>query len=273
MTDSTALFILHSTEGGMISLAMRFRLCPTSPTSNQKGKHMKAVGYVRISKSEAGSASLETQEASIRHWATANGHELLAVYRDDGVSGGVAPLHREGASQALRESRKRECGCLVVSKLDRLSRDLRDILALVDDELGHRATLISVSEGFDARTPSGRMFLQLLGTFGEFERGRIQERTKDALAARRRDGRKTGGVVPFGYRAKGGLLVPLAKEQRTLRRARELRADGLSWVKVANALNAEKLFRRNGGDWNGTKLFETLMADDRRVADMAQGNK
>lgn len=103
---------------------------------------------------------------------------------------GRGTVQWEGAWQAIREARKRDC--LTVSKLDRLSGDLRDILALVDDELGHCATLISVSEEFDARAAAGRAFLQLLGSFGEFERGRTQERTRDALAKKRREEREQG---------------------------------------------------------------------------------
>ena len=159
----------------------------------------KVVGYVRISKEENGNQSLLTQETAIWDWCRALGHDLVAVYRDEGVSGGIAPSNRPGASEAIRHARRRGIGTLVVAKLDRVSRDLADILNLVDNVLGKQATLISISESFDAGTPNGRMFLQMLGSFSEFERNRIRQRTREALATRRRQGRKTGGDVPFGY--------------------------------------------------------------------------
>lgn len=266
------LIVLATTERGTITvdilLKQRRRIRHT--LQNQESEPMgNVVGYVRISKDEADSRSIDTQEHAIREWCLRLGHQLVSIHRDEGISGAVPPMDRKGAAEAITEARKRGNGILLVSKLDRVSRDLRDVLGLVDDVLGHRATLMSISESFDASTPSGRMFLQLLGTFGEFERNKIRERTREALATRRREGRKTGGKeTPFGYKAdKAGMLKPEKAEQATLSRARELRATGDSWEKVAVQLNAENRFRRGGKPWNRVKLYEVITADDRRKAD------
>lgn len=258
--------VLLSSERGTILLDVSLREHECSrDDATRENRVGNVVGYVRISKEEAGSRSLETQEHAIRRWCETHGHRVAAVYRDEGISGAVAPTQRAGAAQAIRDARKRKNGILVVSKLDRISRDLRDVLALVDDVLGHRATLISISESFDASTPSGRMFLQLLGTFGEFERNKIRERTREALATRRREWKKTGGAeCPFGYRAHQGKLVRVNKEQATLAAARRLRGEGLSWQKVSEQLNVRGNLRRNGKLWTRVKLFEVIQADDRR---------
>lgn len=229
----------------------------------------KVVGYCRISKDEAGSISILTQENAIRDWCRAVGHELVAVYRDEGVSGGIAPMDRPSASQAIRHACKRGFGMLVVSKLDRVSRDLGDTLNLVDNILGRQAALISISESFDGSTPSGRMFLQLLGSFAEFERNKIRQRTCEALATKRRMGVKTGGYVPFGYSVMNRKLIPNPKEMIVVERALELRASGLSLAKVSVKLNKEGLHRREGLPWTRNKLYEVLKSESRRRAALA----
>lgn len=222
------------------------------------------VGYVRISKEEAGSMSLTAQEAAIRDWCSRNDHSLVGVYKDEGVSGGIRPADRPGAAEAIRKARSRTAEALVVTKLDRVSRDLAATLDLVDNVLRGKATLISISESFDAGTPSGRMFLQLLGTFAEFERNKIKERTREALQARRSQGRKTGGSIPFGYGEEAGQLIPVESEQVVMERGFRLRQEGLSWRKAAEALNAEGLTRRNSLPWTASRLCDVLTAEERR---------
>lgn len=260
------LIITQSTEAVTIYLDPdRGKVAQSRPSKARKGKTMAlAVGYVRISKEEAGSTSLRTQESAIRLWCQANGHTLKAIFTDEGVSGGTAPLSRGGASEAIKASRARGVEMLVVSKLDRMSRDLRDVLDLVDNTLKGKATLVSVSESFDANTPAGRMFLQLLGTFAEFERNKIRERTKDALATRRAQGRKTGGAVPFGYRQEDGWLIPEPSEQAVIEKAFELSAKGVSLADIAEQLNADGATTREGRPWHKQRVFDVLKSERRR---------
>lgn len=228
------------------------------------------VGYIRISKEEQGSRSLETQEQALRLWSQARGHDLVAIYRDDGVSGSVAPARREGAAQAIAHAKRKGVDLLVVAKLDRIARDLVATLDLVDNVLGSRAALASVAEDFDASTAAGRMFLQMMGMAAEFERNRIRERTCEGLATVRRQGRKTGGSVPFGYRSEAGVLVAVAEEQMTLARAFDLRAAGQSIRATAAMLNAEGMTRRESRPWNAHTLHRVLTAETRRRASLAE---
>ncbi len=225
----------------------------------------RAVGYARISKDENGSLSTETQEQAIREWCERNGHELIALYRDIGVSGGVKPMDRPEARKAIKRARSRQADLLVVSKLDMISRAVADTLEIVYKVLAKRASLVSIAENCDFSTPEGRAFLSMAGTFAELERNRIRARTREALATRRRKGLKTGGSVPFGYRAtKDKRLVPVAHEQRTLDRAFKLRAQGTSWRETAETLTRERRFRRGGRRWNPPKVCNVLTAERRR---------
>jgi site-specific DNA recombinase len=261
-----ALFLHDSTEACKISLATELVGGHSLRQDGQGRRNAvgNVVGYIRISKEEAGSTSLATQEVAIRDWCQRQGHQLVALFKDEGVSGGVHPLERPGASEAIRKARSRTVEALVVTKLDRVSRDLAATLDLVDNVLGGKATLVSISESFDAGTPAGRMFLQLLGTFAEFERNKIRERTREALQTRRSQGRKTGGHVPFGYREEHGQLIPEEAEQATLCRAFALRQEGMSWRKAADALNAEGRTRREGLNWTPSRLCDVLTSEERR---------
>lgn len=226
---------------------------------------MRVVGYIRISKEEQNSHSLSTQAEAIRRWCDQGGHELVRIYTDDGVSGGTHPTKRAGGQAAIAHARRNGVDALLVTKLDRVARDLAATLDLVDNVLGRHATLISISENVDGTTPSGRMFLQMLGSFAEFERGRIRERTREGLATVRRLGRKTGGSIPFGYSVDDeNYLIEQEDEQAVLKRARDLRAEGLSWRSAADKLNEEGFYRRERKSWTPSRLCDVLTADFRR---------
>lgn len=228
----------------------------------------KVIGYVRRSREESGNLSIQTQEHALQIWCNANGHELAAVYQDNDVSGGIAPMDRAGASQAIKHACRRGFGLLLIPKLDRISRDLADTLNLVDNILGKRATLVSIAENFDAQSPSGRMYLQIVSTFAEFERRRIQQRTREGLGTVRRQGRKTGGDVPFGYTIVDGKLTPNPDEMIVIEQALALRSSGHSLARTSDELNRNTLYRRGGLKWNRDKLYRILKSELRRRADM-----
>jgi len=230
---------------------------------------MNVIGYVRRSREENGNLSIETQGHAIQAWCKANGHELVAVYQDNDISGAIVPMDRPGASQAIKHACRRGFGLLLVPKLDRISRDLADTLDLVDNILGKRASLVSIAENFDASTAAGRMYLQIVSTFAEFERRRIQQRTREGLATVRRQGRKTGGSVPFGYMVDGTMLMAHPGEMPTVERAITLRNEGWSWAKVSEELNERGFVRRGGLLWTGNKLYRLLKSELRRRADAA----
>lgn len=229
----------------------------------------KVIGYVRRSREENGNLSMETQGHALNAWCKANGHELVAVYQDNDVSGGVAPMDRPNASLAIKHACRRGFGMLLVPKLDRISRDLADTLDLVDNILGKRATLISIAENFDASTAAGRMYLQIVSTFAEFERRRIQQRTREGLQTVRRQHRKTGGDVPFGYEVNDGKIEPNPIEMATVERAFAIRNSGLSLAQTSDELNRLGLYRRGGLLWNRDKLYRYLKSELRRRTDMA----
>jgi len=139
------------------------------------------IGYARVSSKDQ---DTEAQTAALR----ASGCELIFQEKASGGRWDRPELHR-----LLSQLRKGDV--VVVWKLDRLSRSLKDVLTLMEriDQAG--AGFRSLTEVIDTTTPGGRMMMQIVGTFAEFERAMLRERTRNGLDAARRQGR-VGGRRP-----------------------------------------------------------------------------
>jgi DNA invertase Pin-like site-specific DNA recombinase len=154
--------------------------------------------------------SLETQRevcsAYIKCQAHRNWTELSQRYDDGGFSGGS--LQRPALKRLLDDI---ECGrvdMVVVYKIDRLSRSLGDFIRLIDAFDKYGARFVSVTQTFDTSDSMGRLVLNILLTFAQFERELASDRARDKKAALLRRGLFVGGTPPFGYTlAKGGRLV------------------------------------------------------------------
>jgi len=198
---------------------------------------MKTVGYVRVSTEgqAVDGVSMDAQESKIRAWADLNGAEEVVMFRDEGVSGKRAD-NRPGLQAALDAVGKGDV--LVCYSLSRLSRSTRDTLALSDLLATKDADLVSLSEKIDTTSASGKMVFRLLAVLSEFERDQVSERTRMALAHKRRNGEKTGGDVPYGFRLDNGRLVEDPAEQKAIGLIRKLHAGGASLREIAARLEA-----------------------------------
>lgn len=219
---------------------------------------MQAVGYIRVSTAgqvEDG-VSLDAQEAKIRAWADLNGAEAVVIFRDEGISGKRAD-NRPGLQAALDAVGKGDA--LVVYSLSRLSRSTKDTLALSEALQKRDADLVSLSEKIDTTSAAGKMVFRLLAVLAEFERDQISDRTRFALAHKRTKGEKTGGDVPFGYRARAGKLIPDAEEQKAVGMIRDLRAAGTSLRGICRQLEAAGVARKNGSmSWHPQIVADIL---------------
>jgi site-specific DNA recombinase len=145
---------------------------------------MKVIGYVRVSSNEQAEngVSLAAQKYRIRKYCKANGWTCVKILEDDGYSG--KDLRRPALQRLLAGmgAKNDPVGALVVSKLDRLTRSVRDLIRLTELLLKHGIALVSIQEAVDTSTATGKMFYTLVTVISEWERGVIGERTRDALA-------------------------------------------------------------------------------------------
>ncbi len=189
----------------------------------------KAILYVRVSleKMAERGMSLDAQKAKGEAYAALYDLEIIQTIVDPGAS--AKTLERPGLDRARALLKSKKADALLVAKLDRLTRSVRDLGHLIEEDFAPgRAALLSVSEQIDTRTAGGRLVLNILGSVSQWEREVIGERTSVAMGEMRKQGRYTGGRARFGFDVGEGTLIPNEEEQAVMAQARELRTKGMT---------------------------------------------
>jgi site-specific DNA recombinase len=178
---------------------------------------------------EAGLAYIASQKSE--GWIALSDH-----YDDGGISGGT--LERPALKRLLCDVEAGLIDVVVVYKIDRLSRSLTDFAKLVDVFERHNVTFVSVTQQFNTTTSMGRLTLNILLSFAQFEREVIGERIRDKFAASRRKGMWMGGWPPLGYEVQDRRLVVVEREVALVHRIFDRFAKTGSTLTVARELNA-----------------------------------
>lgn len=191
------------------------------------------VAYTRVSTDEQSrnGTSLAGQREAIAAECRRRGWKLVEVREDAGFSG--KSLRRPGIRAALETVESGRADALVVSKLDRLTRSLRDFTALLERARRHGWALTVLDADVDTSTAAGEAMANVIGVFAQFERRRIGERTAEGIAKRRAEGQ------PWGRER----AVP----PKVAARIRRLRSRGWSFQRIADRLNAEGVPTAHGG--------------------------
>lgn len=220
-------------------------------TTSEINPHRVAI-YIRWSTDDQGEGTtLETQLERCKLYLGSQGwtyHESL-VYIDDGCSGGT--LERPALTKLRADVESGRVECVVVYKIDRLSRSVVDIVDLVLREWEGRCFVKSTTEEVNTISPAGKMFFYILVSFAEYERNVIRERTMGGKVKRAEQGLNPGFRPPYGYvkGAEPGTLVVVEHEAGVVRRIFELYLKGNGAGKITELLNAEGVYRR-GKRWN-----------------------
>lgn len=147
---------------------------------------MKAAVYARVSTFDQ---EPENQLQELRHYVAARGW-TGTEFVDRGVSG--AKDQRPALNALLKDAKRRRFDVLVCWRLDRLGRNLRHLILLLDDLSAIGVAFVSLAEGIDATTPAGRLQLHVLAAIAEFERDRVRERVLAGLQRARKQGKRLG---------------------------------------------------------------------------------
>lgn len=162
---------------------------------------MQAALYVRVSTLEQATDgySIGVQKEKLSAYATAQSYDIADIYSDEGFSG--KDLHRPAMERLLADVKNGKINTVLVYKLDRLSRHVKDVLELVELFDKYSVSLYSLTEQLDVSSPFGRAALKMSATFSELERETIVERMQMGKDARARSGKYTcPGKSPFGYK-------------------------------------------------------------------------
>jgi site-specific DNA recombinase len=210
---------------------------------------MQALGYVRVStdKQAERGCSLEAQSEKIRAMAVVHEAELLDVIVDGGAS--AKSLQRPGMERLLALVDDKKVDAVIIAKLDRLTRSVKDLGTLLECFERRGVALISVAESLDTSSAAGRLVLNIMTAVSQWEREAIGERTRDAMGHKRRQRERVGNIA-FGYRlaSDGVHIEPDEREQAALTRIRELR-DHHTLRAIAQHLNERGYRTRRGSAW------------------------
>jgi site-specific DNA recombinase len=160
-------------------------------------------------------AQYEAASAYIKSQAHAGWTLIRSRYDDGGYSGGSTD--RPDLQRLLDDIRSRKIDVIVVYKVDRLTRSLADFAKLVELFDAHGVSFVSVTQQFNTTTSMGRLTLNVLLSFAQFEREVTSERIRDKIAASKRKGLWVGGTLPFGYEMKDGKIAIVEEEAELVR--------------------------------------------------------
>jgi DNA invertase Pin-like site-specific DNA recombinase len=218
----------------------------------------KTVGYVRVSTDEQAreGISLDNQKAKIQTYCELNDLELTGILEDAGKSG--KDLNRKGAQALIDLVKARKVDAVVVYKLDRLSRRVKDTLTIMDlvDKKG--VAFHSIMEKIDTKSATGRFFLNIVASMAQWERDTISERTRDALQLKIVKNERAG-QVPYGWTLgeDGSTLIENPEEQEAIGLIRDLRAKGYNYSAICRELT-RRGYQPLGKQWHAQSVKNIL---------------
>lgn len=218
------------------------------------------AAYIRVSTDEQADNgnSLSEQQERLSAYCKAMGWSQPTFYIDDGYS--AKNLNRPAIQRLLKDVQQRKIDVILTAKLDRFCRNLLDLLQTVDMLDEFKCNFVSASESFDTSTAVGRMVLQLLGVFAEFERERISERVKDNMLSIAKHTNKAITQPCYGYDIVDGQYVINEQEAEYVRLMFDLAEQGHGHRMIAKILNERGAKTKRGKMWdqvNVKRLMQT----------------
>jgi DNA invertase Pin-like site-specific DNA recombinase len=180
--------------------------------------------YLRVSTGD-GAQTTENQRRELETWAATQGHRVVHVFEDFGVSGAKRRDQRPQFDAMLKAATRREFDMLACWSIDRMGRSLAELVTTLEELHALEIQMHFAKQHIDTRTPLGRMMFSLVGAFAEFERSLIRERVLSGLARARAQGKRLGRPrLPISVR----------------NRVRELFRSGLSQVRISREVGVSR---------------------------------
>ena len=202
----------------------------------------RVVTYLRISTAnQIDNTSIETQREKIELYCKLNDYEIVKEFKDEGIS--AKNDHTREDYIKLMEfisHEENKIDGIIVYKSDRIHRSLENLIKMISYIQKLKIDFISITEQFDTSTAQGMLFLQMLGSFSEFERKLIAERTKGGRMANNKKKISSGGRPPFGYRMENKKLVVNEEEAKIVKEIFKLRNKGKTLEFIGNKFGMSK---------------------------------
>jgi site-specific DNA recombinase len=206
--------------------------------------------------------SLDAQREACEAYIASQRHEgwklIPTAYDDGGLSGGN--MDRPALRQLLADIKANKVDCIVVYKIDRLTRSLADFARIVEILDQSEASFVSVTQAFNTTTSMGRLTLNVLLSFAQFEREVTSERIRDKIAASKARGMWMGGVPPLGYAVESRKLVIVPQDAATVRMIYQRYLELGSVLALAIDLEKSGIRRRPRIDRNGVERGNAIFS-------------
>ncbi|MEU5844604.1 recombinase family protein [Rhodococcus sp. NPDC047139] len=213
---------------------------------------------------------LDVQEKDCRKWARANGHKIVKVCRDEGITGKAGDDERPGLAEALQMLADGEVDGILAPNLDRVARQLTQQEAILSVAWAHGGRVFTVDRGEhladDEDDPMRTFVRQVMGAAAQLERGLIVKRLKSGRRAKAERGGYATGAPAYGQQAVERELTEHPAEADTLRQMREWADEGVGVREIARRLNAAGIPSKRGGKWHPTTVARLVDPEARAYA-------
>lgn len=220
----------------------------------------KVAIYTRVSTDAQGGddkVSLSEQERMAKAFIESKGWKYIKTYEDNGYTG--RNMNRPMLQSMVEAIKGKELDAVVIFKLDRLSRNQRDTMTLLEDVfLKNDVDIVSLNESLDTSTPWGKAIIGVMSAFNQLESENIAMRTAMGRYATAREGGYAGGKPPLGYKALDGNLVIVPKEAEIVRLVFSLRKEGKTLVAITDELNKRGYRSKKGNEFKHSAVQTIL---------------
>ena len=199
----------------------------------------KVAIYSRVSTEEQAKEglSVEAQIEKCKSFCQARDWEIFKIYKDAGFSAGS--LNRPALELLLRDAQEKKFDIILVYKIDRFSRKLKDLIMVLEDLKKKNINFTSVTEQIDTTSAMGEAFFQIIGVFAQLERGMVKERVELAFDRKIQFG-EVLYRAPFGYVYQNKKLVPHRENSEKLKEIFEMWAEGIKCKEISKKLNVHE---------------------------------
>lgn len=215
--------------------------------------------YTRVSTEEQArrGTSIDVQVETLKNHCRSHNYRIYKEYCDKGFSGSNS--NRPKLQELLKDAHDKKFDIVVVTKTDRLSRNIRDIVRIVLDyfeklNIGFKA----IDEPFETTTKTGRLFFTLLAGFADFERETIRDRTLSGRQRRAREGKNPGFGLAVGYKIKDGKIIIDEYYGPVIKEIYKLFLEGNTFFKIASILNKRGIKAQKSNKWRDVTINKIL---------------
>ncbi len=216
--------------------------------------------YIRVSSREQAEEgySLVAQENTLRQYCMMMGWEVIDIFKDEGISG--KNTQRAGLQQMLDSARKKNINKIVTLKLDRLSRNSKDLLILTDDLEKIGVSICYVKDQIDTSTAAGKMLHTIMSAMAQFESDVAKERTLSIKEELSRQGKFAGGNISYGYEydKENRAFIISDSEAGIVEQIFSKYINGETPYKIAKGFNTANIPTKRGGKWQVVQVLNIL---------------